>query len=185
MFVQLRLNLKNSCLFAIFIILWCVCNMNTDERLAEMANAIQQLAQTVARLEINNQERETQLPNTKRGLEDKTLRIDISEFGGTSHNPENYLEWEAGLERYLKFKKTPEEQQYKLARIKLTKLAVIWLEGIQKQRRRDNRDMINTWVKLKKHLRKKYVPSSYRQRLFVQWSTLTQGGTTVADYIQE
>ena len=57
-----------------------MCNINTDERLAEKANAIQQLTQTVARLEMNNQERGAQLPNTERGLEDKTLRIDNSEF---------------------------------------------------------------------------------------------------------
>ena len=95
------------------------------------------------------------------------------------------MEWEAGLERYFEFKETFEEQQYKLAKIKLTKLAAIWLEGIQKQRRREDRERINTWTKLKKHLRRKYVPSSYRQNLFVQWSTLKQGSKTVADYIQE
>ena len=100
--------------------------------------------------------------------------MDVSDFGGTTHNPEDYLEWEAGLERYFEFKETSEEQQYKLAKIKLTKLAAIWLEEIQKQRRKENRERINTWTKLKKHLRRKYVPSSYRQNLFIQWSTLKQ-----------
>ena len=95
------------------------------------------------------------------------------------------MEWEAGLERYFDFKETSEEQQYKLAKIKLTKLTAIWLEGIQKQRRRENREKINTWGKLKKHLRRKYVPSSYRRHLFVQWSTLKKESRTVADYIQE
>lgn len=77
-------------------------------------------------------------------MEDKTLRIDVAEFGGTSHNPEDYLEWEAWLERYFEFKETPEVQQYKVARIKIIKLAYIWLEGIQKQRVMENRDKINT-----------------------------------------
>ena len=104
--------------------------MNTDERLTEMANATQQLAQTVARLELNNQERGEQVPNVERSIEDNTFRIHIAEFGGTSHNPEDYLEWEAGIERYFELKETPKAQQYQLARIKLTKLVAIWLEGV-------------------------------------------------------
>ena len=148
--------------------------MNTDERFAEMALAIQQLAQTMNRMQMNQQERVAPAHNNERTTEDKTLRLDVSDFGGTTHNPEDYLEWEAGLERYFEFKETSEEQQYKLAKIKLTKLAAIWLEEIQKQRRKENRERINTWTKLKKHLRRKYVPSSYRQNLFIQWSTLKQ-----------
>lgn len=119
-------------------------NLNAHEQLAEMANATQQLTQTVTRLEIQNQERGEQIPPNDKNLEDKTLRIDVAEFGGTSHNPEDYLEWEAWLERYFEFKETPEVQQYKVARIKIIKLAYIWLEGIQKQRVMENRDKINT-----------------------------------------
>ena len=134
--------------------------MNLDERVDEMAQAIQQLTQTVARLAMNQQGGGIPMHHHERNIEDRTLRIDVHEFGGTSHNPEEYLEWEAGLERYFEFKETPEEQKYKLAKIKLTKLAAIWLEGMQKQRRKEDRERINTWAKLKKHLRRKYVPSS-------------------------
>ena len=124
--------------------------MNTDERFAEMALAIQQLTHAVTRIEMNQQERGMPIHNHERNTEDRNLRLDVSDFGGTTHNPEDYLEWEAGLERYFEFKDTPEEQQYKLAKIKLTKLAATWLDGIQKQRRRENRDRINTWAKLKR-----------------------------------
>ena len=134
---------------------------------------------------MNQQENAVPAPNHERNTEDKTLRLNVSNFGGTTHNPEDYMEWEARLERYFEFKEASEEQQYKLAKIKLTKLAAIWLEGIQKQRRRENREKINNWSKQKTYLRRKYVPSSYRQHLFVQWSTLKQGSKTVADYIQE
>ena len=118
--------------------------MNTDEKLAEMSLTIQQLAQTMNRMQVDLQERGIPMHNHERNTEDKTLRLDVSDFGGTTHNPEDYLEWEAGMERYFEFKGTSEEQQYKLAKIKLTKLAAIWLEGIQKQRRRENRDRIHT-----------------------------------------
>ncbi|XP_057526384.1 uncharacterized protein LOC130805617 [Amaranthus tricolor] len=159
--------------------------MNTDEKFAEMALAIQQLSQTVARLAINQQEGNIPAQHHGRNTEDRTMRIDVSKFAGTTHNPEEYLDWEVELERYFEFKDTPEEQKYKLAKIKMNKPAAIWLEGVQKQRRRENRERINTWGKLKKHLRRKYVPSSYKQQLYVQWSTLRQGSKSVADYIQE
>ena len=159
--------------------------MSTDERFAEMALAIQQLTHTVARMAMNQQERVAPVPHHDRNTEDRTMKIDVTEFGGTTHNPEDYMEWEAELERYFEFKDTPEEQKYKLAKIKLNKLAAIWLDGVQKQRGRENRERINTWVKLKKHLRRKYVPASYKQQLYVQWSTLRQDNRTVADYIQQ
>ena len=57
-------------------------------------------------------ERVIPVDNHERNTEDTTLRIDLSEFGGTTHNPEEYLDWEAGLERYFEFKETPEDQRY-------------------------------------------------------------------------
>ena len=75
---------------------------------------------------------------------------------------------EANLERYFNFKDTPLEQQYKLAKIKLTKLATVWLEGVQKQRKREDKERINTWEKIKNHLRRKYVPRNYRKQLCMQ-----------------
>ena len=89
------------------------------------------------------------------------------------------------MERYFEYKSTTPERQYKLAKIKLVKLAAIWLEGIQKQRRREGRARIDTWDKLKKHLRRKYVPNNYAHQLYLQWSTLNQGGRSVSEYIQE
>ena len=39
--------------------------------------------------------------------------------------------------------------------------------------------------KLKKHIKRKYVPPTYRQQLYVQFNTLTQGTKSVQEYIQE
>ncbi|XP_057520819.1 uncharacterized protein LOC130801075 [Amaranthus tricolor] len=67
----------------------------------------------------------------------------------------------------------------------MTKIASTWLEGVQKQRLREERGRINTWEKLKKYMRRKYVPSTYRQQLYVQFNTLTQRSKSVKEYIQE
>ena len=136
--------------------------MNTDARIKALTAMVQQLAQTVANLRIPNQNVEQVPLNVHGNQEDKTLRLEISEFHGVSQNPDEYIEWEASLERYFEFKGTSEEQQHKIAKMKLTKLSAIWLDGVQKQRRRENRERINTWTKLKKHLRRKYVPPTYK-----------------------
>ena len=159
--------------------------MNNQDRLEEIALTVQQLSQTVARLVLNQIGGAVPMPQHDRNTEDRTIRIDVPDFGGMNHSPEEYLDWEAELERYFEFKETPVEQRYKLAKIKLNKLAANWFEEVQRQRRREGREGIHTWDKLKEHLRRKYVPSSYKQQLFVQWSTLRQGTRSVADYIQE
>ena len=50
---------------------------------------------------------------------------------------------------------------------------------------REDKTRIDTWDKLKKHLRRKYVPNNYRHQLYIKWSTLNQGGRSVSEYIQE
>ena len=106
----------------------------------EMALAIQQLTQTVAKLVMNQPGGGVPIHQHDRNTKDRTIRIDVPEFGGMHHNPEEYLDWEAELERYFEFRETPAAQKYKLAKIKLNNLVAPWLEGLQKQRRRENRE---------------------------------------------
>ncbi len=42
---------------------------------------------------------------------------------------------------------------------------------------------ITTWEDMKEKLNEKYLPFSYRQCLMDRWQKLTQGTSTVADYI--
>ena len=67
----------------------------------------------------------------------------------------------------------------------MIKSAAIWLEGVQKRRIREERGRINSWAKLKKHMRRKYVPTTYKQQQYVQFNALTQGNKSVQEYIHE
>ena len=71
--------------------------------------------------------------------EDKSLRIHVSEFTNQAQNPEEYLDWEGSLEGYFVYKDTLLDKQYKIAKVKLTKMAVTWLEGLQRQRVREGK----------------------------------------------
>lgn len=105
-------------------------------------------------------------PNTFNN--DRLMNINVPDFDRTTGNPDDYVDWENSLERFFVFKEVPEKQQFRLAKVKLTKLSAIWLEGVQKQRKREEKPKMDSWVKLKKNLRRKYVPSTYKQQLFVQ-----------------
>lgn len=88
---------------------------------------MQAIAQTLANAGLGNNERLPQIqPNLMpRNKEDRTMRIEINDFDGQTTDLAVYLEWEASLERYFEYKDTPPERQYKLAKIKLTKLAAV------------------------------------------------------------
>lgn len=71
------------------------------------------------------------VPNpSPRHYEDRSIRIDIPDFDGHTHNPSHYLEWEERMDQYFEYQETPPERQYKMAKVKMTKLASTWLEGL-------------------------------------------------------
>lgn len=142
---------------------------------------MQRLSQMLTEAGLGNQDKN----QTPRNQEDRTLRVDVPDFEGQSLKPEDYIDWETSLERFFEYRDTPMNKQYKMAKVKLTKLATVWLEGVQRQRLREGKPKIDTWEKLKKNLRRKYVPANYKQQLSLQWNTLTQGNRTVASFIQE
>ncbi|XP_057248897.1 uncharacterized protein LOC130590469 [Beta vulgaris subsp. vulgaris] len=116
--------------------------------------------------------------------DDRGLKIEVPEFDGAS-DPETYLEWERSLERFFDYKDTPHERKYKVAVLKLTKYASIWLDGVKRQRIKEDKSKIATWDKLKKQLRKRFVPTNYKQNQYVRWSTLKQGAMSMEEYIKE
>ena len=154
-----------------------------EARIETIEETLHRLVQHITQNERGNQPRQPHHPHDDQ--EDRMIRFDIKDFDGHSSNPEEYLEWEANMDRYFEYRETTHERQYKIAMMKLTKLAALWLEGIQRQRLREHRDRIDTWDKLKKHLNRKYVPVNFKHKLYIKWSTLNQRGRSVTEYIQE
>lgn len=153
--------------------------IDMETKINNLSELVEQLALSLNNTGILNQ------PKPSAVSTDRFLNVDVPDFEGTTGSPDDYVEWENSLERYFDYKETPIDQRFRIPKVKLTKLATIWLEGIQKQRKREERPRISSWDKLKKHLRRKYVPTTYKQQLFVKWGNLRQGEMTVAEYIQE
>lgn len=114
--------------------------MNAEDRRLLIEETLEALDQRLATLGLTNQDRTPQ----PRPQDDRSLRVEVSEFTGQSLSPEEYIDWESSVESYFEYKDTPVEQQFKVAKVKLTKLAATWLEGIQRQRLREGKGKINS-----------------------------------------
>ncbi|XP_057550663.1 uncharacterized protein LOC130828721 [Amaranthus tricolor] len=167
-------------------------DMTMEERLEEiearmhrmMENSLRQFREEMTGVITRNQIDRTPNPNP-RPYEDRTIKVDIPEFDGISHDPDQYQEWEGRMEQYFEFRETPLDHQFRLAKVKLIKSAAVWLEGTQKQRLREGKGKINTWGKLKKNMRRKYIPSYHKQQQYVQLNSTKQGSRTVQEYLNE
>ncbi|GKE91917.1 putative gag-pol polyprotein, partial [Tanacetum coccineum] len=58
-------------------------------------------------------------------------------------------------------------------------------ENVEHERRLEGKKRIKTWSKLKECMKKRFVPHSYKQELYIQISSLKLGTKEVVDYIWE
>ena len=78
-----------------------------------------------------------------------------------------------------------EEKKMKFACTKLKGHAMIWWDHLQKERVRNGKEKIRTWIKMEKRLREKFLPMDYSQTLFRRFQNLKQNLSSVQDYTDE
>ena len=130
--------------------------MNEEDKRMFIQETLAALDHKFAEFALMNQDRTHQNRTTEEG----SLRVDVAEFSGQSLKPEDYIDWETSLDNFFEFRDTPLDKQFKMAKVKLTKLAATWLEKVQRQRLREGKEKLKSWEKLKKKMRRKYVPSN-------------------------
>ena len=111
-------------------------------------------------------------------------KFDIPEFEGRMH-ADDFLDWLNTVERVFEYYDPPERQKVKLVAIKMRKNASFWWENLKRQRQRDDKKKIETWEKMKKELKRKYLPFNYRQDIFLKIQNLKQQNLTVEEYSTE
>ncbi|GAV80024.1 hypothetical protein CFOL_v3_23486 [Cephalotus follicularis] len=81
---------------------------------------------------------------------DRGLHLDVPDFEGTK-NPNDFVDWLNSMERLFEYKGYTDEKQFKVAILKLKNYASLLWENIrrQRERERDGKERIKTWVKLK------------------------------------
>ena len=88
-------------------------------------------------------------------------KFDILEFEGRMHAGD-FLDLINTIKRVFEYCDPLEWQKVKLVAIKMRKNASFWWENLKRQRQRDGKKKIETWEKMKKELKRKYLPFHYR-----------------------
>ena len=114
----------------------------------------------------------------------KDLRIEAPEFDG-SLKPEDYIEWIQALERIIEIKGYSRERAFKLAVLKLKQYASLCYENLKRTRALEGKPKVKIWVKLKKHMDKRFLPATYKRQLYLKVTSLHQGSMKVEEYIKE
>lgn len=121
----------------------------------------------------------------KQGDDDRNLRLELPEFSGSMDEPEKYFEWVRRAEALFDYKEYDERKRCKLAELKLTGYASLWYDNLKKERRRKGRDKISTWEQLKKHMKRRFVPTDYVQDTYLKMQSFKQHALSVEEYISE
>ena len=112
------------------------------------------------------------------------LRTEIPEFEGNLQ-PDDFLDWLLTVERIFDLRDIPDNLKVKLVAIKLKKYASLWWENIQKQRRREGKHKVASWVKMKRLLRAKFLPVTFKQDAYIDYHNLKHDTLSVTALITE
>eukprot|EP00257_Ricinus_communis_P023189 XP_015583107.1 uncharacterized protein LOC107262331 [Ricinus communis] len=101
----------------------------------------------------NNDNSETYGP--RQNDDDRGLKIDLPDFDG-GHDSESFLDWVRQIEIMFEYKGYDDRRRFKLAILKLKSLAALWYENLKSQRRREGKEKLDSWERLKKKMKEKW-----------------------------
>ncbi|PKI67470.1 hypothetical protein CRG98_012054 [Punica granatum] len=115
------------------------------------------------------------------GREDYGVKVDFLDFEGHL-NLEDFIVWLATVDRVFDYKSILEDKKVKLVAIKLKKHASIWWENLMRRRACEGKRRIETWEKMKRELKKKFLCTSYVQDIFCHIYDFKQDELIVEEY---
>ncbi|XP_074271567.1 uncharacterized protein LOC141595498 [Silene latifolia] len=149
--------------------------MNFDD-----PNFLENLQRALKKLQENDSK---WLPRRERTVEEFEVS-ELPEFtGGT--DPKDYLEWERKIERMFDFEVLDDAKRCKYATQRLSGEASLWYRSLKARRARAGKEKLSSWDSLKRKLRKRYVPATYRLPTYREIANLNQGRLHVSKYIDE
>ncbi|GJV87680.1 reverse transcriptase domain-containing protein [Tanacetum coccineum] len=112
------------------------------------------------------------------------IRTEIPEFEGKLQ-PDDFLDWIQTVERIFDLRDIPDNLKVKLVAIKLKKYASLWWEHVQTQRARKGKHKVDTWDKMKRLLRDKFLPVTHKQDAYLDYQNLKQASLSVEELIND
>ena len=107
--------------------------------------------------------------------------FNIPEFDGRM-DPDEFLDWLNMVDHVFEYYDSPEREKVKFVATKICKNASIWWTNMKRQRERDGKKKIQTWGKMKKELKRKYLPFNYRQDIYLKIQNFKQRDFSVEEY---
>ncbi|GJU02792.1 reverse transcriptase domain-containing protein [Tanacetum coccineum] len=100
------------------------------------------------------------------------LKIEILEFTGKVHT-NDFIDWVSTVERVFDVRDIPDKLKVKLVAIKLRQHASLWWDHVNKRRRIEGKSKVETWEKMKKLMKDKFLPENHRQEAFLDYHNLS------------
>ena len=110
--------------------------------------------------------------------------MSVPKFSGRE-DADSYLEWEEQCDQIFRVHSLFDQRHVNLASVEFSGYALTWRNQIQENQLMLGCDHINTCVKMKRVMRRRFVLSSYRRDLRNRLQTLRQGSKSVDDYFKE
>ena len=107
------------------------------------------------------------------------MKVDVPEFDGKTQG-DTFLDWLFTVERIFEFKEFAEEKK-----VDVPGYASLWWENLKRERVREGRRPIETWEKMKRELKRRFVSKNYRQDNYAKLYNFKQYNLSVEDYIRE
>lgn len=155
--------------------------LNRD--IQQLAVAVQALAiQQENHINVQPQEEYNPFAEEQGDLRwEQGFKFELPEFHG-GQSAEELLDWIYTVEETLDFKNVPLERRVPMIVMRFRGSAAAWWSQLKASRARSGKPRILTWDKLKKKMRKTFLPFNYDQMMFQRLHMLRQGDDSVKKY---
>ncbi|GJT67489.1 reverse transcriptase domain-containing protein [Tanacetum coccineum] len=100
-------------------------------------------------------------------------------------HPDDFIDWLSTYERVFDVRDSPNKLKVKLMAIKLRQHASLWWYHVTKRLRMKGKSKVETWEKMKKLMKAKFLPENHRQEAFLDYHYLSQWNMTVEEVINK
>ncbi|MQL91057.1 hypothetical protein Taro_023661 [Colocasia esculenta] len=115
---------------------------------------------------------EEEIDENPRDHDIQNARIEAPSFDG-SLEPQDYLDWEARMNRYFDWLGMLDPRRGFFAKTMLRGRVLTYWTNLEERLAQRFEEPIDTWDEMKARLREKYVPATYRHRLIDRWQSIS------------